>query len=306
MPAIRPALVGGFVMSGLCLGIAALLLFSNRQFFSPTVHAVVYFPGSVANLDVGAPVTFRGVRVGTVTDISVAINMGDLTAHIPVYLDVNPKRIFLQDKGREKTEASFERLLGAGLRAQLTMQSLITGQLLVDLDLLPETVGLAVPDDSGRPEIPSIPSKLQTIESEVNKLPLKEMADNANRALDAIRRLTETLPTMIEPLVGSLNQTSERAQSALANIDRLAVIGQYQLTSNGDQLKQALTSSDQTLRDADALMRSLAEMTAANAPLRDDLQSTLRDLSASASALRGFTHQIERNPSALLNGGPPR
>lgn len=306
MRAFKPALVGGFVLSGLALGVIALLLFSSRQLFTPTVHAVVYFQGSVANLEVGAPVTFRGVRVGAVTDVSVSINMADLTARIPVYVDVNPERIFLRDSGHEKTATSFERLLGAGLRAQLTMQSLITGQLLVDLDLHPEAPGLSVPDDSGRPEIPSIPSQLQTIESEINELPLKQMTENANRALEAIRRLAETLPALIEPLAGSLNETAARAQTALADIDRLAVIGQRQLAGNGDALKQALTSSDQTLRDADTLMRSLNEMTAANAPLRDDLQSTMRDLAASAGALRGFTHEIERDPSALLNGGTHR
>jgi paraquat-inducible protein B len=64
-----------------------------------------------------------------------------------------------------------------------------------------------------------------------------------------------------------------------------------------------IASSDRTVRDADALVLSLNEMTAPNSRMRDDLQSTLRDLAASASSLRTFTHEIERDPSHLLKRG---
>jgi paraquat-inducible protein B len=65
----------------------------------------VYFQGSVAGLDVGAPVTFRGVRVGSVTGIAVHLDMTDLTARVPVYLDVNPTQISLQNSGSEQAHA---------------------------------------------------------------------------------------------------------------------------------------------------------------------------------------------------------
>ena len=64
MATANPVVVGGFILSGLALGVAAVLLFGGTHLFSPVVHAVVYFRESVANLNVGAPVTFRGVRVG--------------------------------------------------------------------------------------------------------------------------------------------------------------------------------------------------------------------------------------------------
>ena len=139
MSAAKPAIVGGFVLSGAALGVGAILLFGSLHLLSRTVHAVVYFQGSVAGLDVGAPVTFRGVRVGAVTSIAVNLNMQDLTARIPVYLDVNPAQIALKDGVPGQSDADFGRLLAAGLAAQLNMQSLITGQLRVDLDLKPGT-----------------------------------------------------------------------------------------------------------------------------------------------------------------------
>jgi paraquat-inducible protein B len=97
MTAAKPAVIGAFVLGGLGLGVVAILMFGGGQFFTRTVHAVAYFQGSVAGLEVGAPVTFRGVRVGAVTRIAVNLNLKDLTARIPVYLDLKPSQVSLED-----------------------------------------------------------------------------------------------------------------------------------------------------------------------------------------------------------------
>jgi paraquat-inducible protein B len=306
MAAAKPAVVGAFILSGLALAVCAILLFGGTHLFSPSVHAVVYFQGSVANLVVGAPVTFRGVRVGTVTRIAVSLNMTDLTARIPVYLDLDPSQIFLENGAAGQTDTAFDRLLKAGLRAQLDMQSLITGQLRVDLDLQPGTAVAIVQGAAGRREIPSIPSKLQTLESEVAELPLKEIAENARQALAAIQRLADELPRTIGPMTDSVRQTTDAAHVTLDDIEKLAIAGEHQLTVNGEELRRVLVSSERTLGNAEALLISLKEMTAVNSPIRSDLQAATRDLAASASSLRGFTHEIERDPSSLLSGRTTR
>lgn len=303
---IKPSIVGAFVLIGLTIGVAVILLFGSTHFFSRTEHAVVYFRGSVANLGVGAPVTFRGVRVGSVTSIAVTLNMADLTARIPVCLDLNPTLISLQNNGAGQTDSSLANLLKAGLRAQLTMQSLITGQLYVELDLLPDTVATTLGDDLGRTEIPSIPTRLQTIEGEISALPFKEIAENANRALAAIQQMADALSPRIGPIADSFKQTSDAARVTLNDIDRLAIAGGVQLTAKGNDLSRVLASSDRSAKEAERVLISMEEMTAVNSPLRSDLQSATRDLAASASSLRAFTHDIERNPSVLLTGKTPR
>jgi len=303
MKAAKPAIVGAFVLSGIALGVAAILLFGGTQLFSRTVHAVVYFPGSVAGLDAGAPVTFRGVKVGTVTKIAINLDLKDLTARIPVFIDINPTQINLQglDEGPSKT--GLDRLLKAGLKAQLDTQSFITGQLRVDLDLEPGgTSPAAAPDDPDRPEIPSVPSKLQTLEDEIAELPIKEIGENTRTAMIAVKQLAETLGAKVGPLADSLQGTSEAAHATLDDIDHLALDGRHQLAVNGAALNRVLVSSDRTVREAQTLLASLEEMTAPNSDLRGDLQSAIRDLAASAGALRGFTHEIERDPSAILSG----
>jgi paraquat-inducible protein B len=93
---------------------------------------------------------------------------------------------------------------------------------------------------------------------------------------------------------------------AVGHIDTVAVESGRQLTVNGDQLQRVLVSADRAARDADSLVVSLNAMTAPNSRMRDDLQSAIRDLAASASSLRSFSHEIERDPSDLIRRGKPR
>ncbi|OAN49602.1 hypothetical protein A6A04_19115 [Paramagnetospirillum marisnigri] len=302
MTAASPAMVGGFVLSGLGLLVAAIVLFGSMHLFSPAVHAVVYFRESVANLNVGAPVTFRGVRVGSVTGIAVNLNMTDLTARIPVYLDIDPSAIFLENSVAERTDTDFGRLLKAGLRAQLNMQSLITGQLRIDLDIQPGRAVASSSADQAVAEIPSIPSRLQTLEGEIADLPLKEMVENARQTLAAIQQVADELPRKVGPLADSLKQTSDAARVTLDSIDRLAMAGETQLSVNGRQLGRVLEASERTMRGAEALVGVLTEMTAAGSPMQGDLQAAIRDLAASAASMRGFSHEIERDPSLILRG----
>jgi len=310
MTSAKPALVGAFVLSGAALLVVALMLLAGTRLFTRDVRAVTYFQGSVAGLEVGAPVTFRGVRVGSVTRIGVSINMKDLSARIPVFMEMNPSTVRLAGYGPSDPKSVFQRLLLAGLETQLGMQSLVTGQLRVDLDFKPNAHATYLGGNVDGDEIPSSPSTLETLEAEITALPLKEIAQNANETLVSIKHVTDALGPRVGPMLDSLKETSDAAHGtmdaahvAAVHIDSLAVEGKKQLTDDGDALKGVLASSDRTVRDADALIASLNEMTAPNSRIRDDLQSTTRDLAASASSLRNFAHEIERNPSDLFKRG---
>lgn len=310
MSPAKPALVGAFVLSGVALLVIALILFAGKHLVGRQVSAVSYFQGSVAGLDVGAPVTFRGVRIGSVTKIGIQINLKDLSSRIPVYMEMNPSGVSLVGHSNDNADSIRKSLLAAGLEAQLGMQSLVTGELRVDLDLQPGAHAIYLGGDTSGEEIPSSASKLQTLEAEIGDLPLKQIADNANLTLVSIRKVTDQLGPGVGPLLDSLKRTSESAHVtmdaahvAVAHIDSLALDGRRQLAANGDALQGLIASSDRTVHDADALVLSINEMTAPNSRMRDDLQSTMRDLAASASSLRSFTHEIERNPSNLIKRG---
>jgi len=135
-----PTLVGGFVLGGIALAVAAVLFFGGTELFSRTTRAVVFFEGSVGGLSPGAPVTFRGVQVGSVTSVALVLDVGHLTTRIPVDLKLEADRVSMVDQvAASGSQPMLPRLISAGLRAKLIPRSFVTGQMEVELDLSPNT-----------------------------------------------------------------------------------------------------------------------------------------------------------------------
>src|ERR1700758_4315675 len=89
----NPALIGGFVVGALLLAVVAILAVGGNALLTRQRHAVIYFSGSVTGLAVGAPVNFRGVRVGKVIDIKLQFDSSNLAARIPVYITLDPRKV---------------------------------------------------------------------------------------------------------------------------------------------------------------------------------------------------------------------
>jgi paraquat-inducible protein B len=320
MASARPAVVGGFVLGGLALAVLVILLFGGSRLFETTTRAIVYFADSVAGLSVGAPVTFRGVPVGSVQDMSLRLSPNG-QARIAVTLELLPDRITIDEKSSQEHQASLEALIAAGLRAQLEVQSFITGQLRVNLDFRPDTPAERFAAATSRlPEIPALPSDMERLRATVAELPLKELTENAGRVLVAIERLADRLDTELGPLMestrtsmASANRTLDTSQQAIAHLDaeltrtlqdfdRLAVDARQQLKGRSGDLAKLLASADRATRRADSLLGSLDALAGPRSPARGDLEAAIRDLAASAASMRGFSQAIERDPSTLLRG----
>jgi paraquat-inducible protein B len=134
---------------------------------------VLFFEGSVKGLNVGSPVKFRGVDIGMVKNIQLSINPDDLEFFVPVYVEIFENRIsILGDKRVEQfdDEEAVDTLVAEmGLRAQLQMQSLLTGQLFINYDFYPDTPIKKVGLDEKVYEVPTIPTTLQIFTETVQK-----------------------------------------------------------------------------------------------------------------------------------------
>ena len=322
----RPALVGAFILGALGLGVAAILFFGSARLFAPTSRVVVYFSESVAGLDVGAPVTFHGARIGLVRRIAIRVSAARTgAARIPVVLELDTSRLTWE--GGQGHPLDFERLVREGLRAQLALQSLITGQLRVDLDFHPDTPALLTGADVGMPEIPTVRSELDELRNELTGLHLRELFATAQNTLTSIGHLSNHVDTRLDGLIDGAERTFDsatdmfrttreavqqlrgEAATALRDIDGLAVDGRHQLDARSGDLARLFASADKVLtsanrvaRQAELLVGSLNDMTEPRGQARESLEAALRDLAASASSLRGFSETIERNPNALLMG----
>src|SRR5262245_17503760 len=136
---INPAVVGVFVLGAIGLLVVAIMVWGSGRLFERTFQFVCYFRGSVNGLTVGAPVKFRGVQIGAVTDIRLRYAQERGEPRIPVFIKVHPDLV--RELGA--TEAAdlerYRELLTRGLRARLETQSLLTGVLYVNFDLEPES-----------------------------------------------------------------------------------------------------------------------------------------------------------------------
>jgi paraquat-inducible protein B len=318
----RQTAVGAFVLGGVLLGLAAIVLFGKFDLFNPPVKAAIVFKDSIAGLSVGAPVTFRGVRVGAVQSIAIQFDAKSNTAFIPVIVTLEPGRALItRKKGGEDVDLAD--LIMRGLRAELNVQSFVTGQSEIDLDFDPGSPPVLHEDVTKLPEIPTRQSQLQKATEQLSQLPLRELADNTNATLKSLRGLSEKLDNDLPPLIDSLKTTldrsgatvetagasikelQERLDTTLNAITQVASSGDQQLTQRGAELHTLLATSNQAISQMNDLVRDLKSVTSERAAPRANIEATLRDLAAAAASLRGFANDVEHNPQLLLTGRKP-
>lgn len=307
----NPAIVGAFVLGAIILAVLGILVFGSGKYFRRTIEVVMYFPGSVNGLSVGAPVKFKGVDIGTVTNIQLVLSSGKSgpDARIPVYVQMDPNKIVGDGSTlRFPNPEARQELIDRGMRAQLQSQSILTGLLFIQLDFFPDTPATYVlKQPSDPPEIPTIPTLLEQastqareILSDLRDIDFKGMVDQANSALAGLAKLAndpelqaaiDALPGMVKRLDGAVENASALLRRIDGQVDPLS--SEVRVTLEGAQ--RAMTSVEHTASAATTLLEP-------GSPLDYDLRQSLRAVSQAADAMRLFADYLERNPSALIYG----
>ena len=146
--------VGAFVLGAIAIMAGIVIVFGSGMLFRDASRYVIFFTDSLEGLSVGAPVKYRGVQVGSVTDIRAVFQPDRAAVDIPVVIELDRRSVVESDDG----EAIMAPLIQQGLRARLDLVSIITGQLYVQLNIFPGAPVRDFPNDTGYPQIPSIPS----------------------------------------------------------------------------------------------------------------------------------------------------
>jgi paraquat-inducible protein B len=322
MTSNRNVQVGGFVLGGVALAVAAVVFFGKFQIFHPPSRAAVVFKDSVSGLVVGAPVTFRGVRVGSVDSIAITFDPASHSAFIPVVVSLNPDTTRIARNGNIDN-VDLPNMITRGLRAELNTQSFVTGQSEIDLDFDVQAPADLHPTITSLIEIPTKQSPIQRAKEELSQLPLRELAENATATLQSLRALSEKLDHDLPPLVSSLVTTSDRSAQAveattrtiqalqgrldttLGDISSFANAGERQLTQRGGELHTLLTNSNTSVVQVRDVLANLSNITSNRAAARINVEQILRDLATAAASLRGFANDVEHNPQLLLTGRRP-
>jgi paraquat-inducible protein B len=309
--------IGAFVLGALALLVAGILFFGSGRFFTETRKFVIFFPGAVKGLEVGSPVIFRGVKVGSVTDIHIEFNSRTMTVTIPVIAEIEKDRF----RGAELSPRYLEELVDKGLRAQLQMQSLLTGQVAISLDFFPDTPVVMRGTDIRYPEIPAILSTGEELQKTLAELPLQELVEQLQSTMKGINRLVNS-PALHEA-VASLGTTAKEVQAMVKTIElesrttaqaATRVLNQAEVFLAMDKgasgeiarnINQTLTEIRETFDKTDKILQTVRE-TALDERTFYELRQALREMAEAARSIRTLADFVERHPETLLRGKSDR
>ncbi len=181
--------IGAFVVGAVILSILAIAVFGLGALFDRSDKYVLYFDASIKGLSVGAPVIFKGVKIGNVSDISLMYDPKTKNVLIPVIIDVELARV----KGvpEDLGYPDYLVLVEKGLRARLEVQNFITGQLMIEFDFYPEKPVKFFGLTKKYPELPALPISPDIFEI-MEEIPLKEISNNLNQAVVGINKLVNS------------------------------------------------------------------------------------------------------------------
>jgi paraquat-inducible protein B len=210
-------------------------------------------------------VEFRGIQVGQVRDVRLELE-GTERIRIPVIVDVEPERfgkLFPEGQRRE----ALEHLVAQGLRAQLKSGNLLTGQLLVALDMHPGAEPAQIVWSEPYPEMPTVPAPLEEITAslggvvkKIDNMPLEEIGADLRDSLAGVAELMRQFNTEVVP-----------------------------------KLTEAVAAADRTLASTNAMLGP-------DSALNQELPRLLVELTESARSIGLAADQIESEPESLIWG----
>jgi len=333
----NPTLIGAFVLGAIALAVITTLLLAGGTWFGKRQQHVLYFEGAAQGLQVGAPVVFLGVKVGTVKQIQLGHDEKTRRFLVPVTIEIEPQVV--HTRGVEpidlRDRATVRKLVERGLRGRLRTQSLLTGQLYVDLDFHPGKPPHYAALDPELSEIPTIRTTVEeltnklegfaldkfvadvaSISSAINKLmsdpATQELPKRLNATLRQLESLANHLDARSKPIFKEASQdlvamrkALEGAQTAMAKVEtamakvETAADKVSNLASPDSKMVGNMSRASDELAQAAASLRRLS---AQDSPTVQNMNATLKEISRAANALRLLAETLEEQPDAIYRG----
>ena len=326
----NPVWLGLFVVLALGLLFVTVFTVAGGKLFTRKQQVVMHFAGSIYGLQVGAPVVFRGVRLGNVSSIGVRWDDRDREVSIPVVAELESEVIASvggRDRGDDPSQ-TVPLLVERGLRAQLAMQSILTGQLYIDLDFRPGKAAQAEGGAQRYPEIPTVSTAMQNLRNQVDQLDIQRLIEDVGviasttrslvtspdlaRAVAQLDDITQHLSHLSDqmdrragPLVDRSEATLEAVRSAAERMGAAAGTVSQAATRVGTTFNPEGPLVSRLRQTADELTRTATQLgdgVGPNAPLQQDLQRALQDLASAARSLRELADTLHQQPESVLRG----
>ncbi len=318
-------LIGAFVVGGILLIIAAVVLLGAGSFTGAKPTAIAYFDDSVSGLDIGAPVKFRGVSIGKVSQVLLrTTNQAPTDYSVPVVMEFAPD--LLTRRGLDEALLQKQGLRGSverGLRAKLQQQSVVTGVLYVELDYFPDTAFKLHEVKGEMVEIPTQPSNLGTLTRAVSQ------------TLDQLSRIDFVAITKkVDSILGRIDKGASEIEFSKINTNLVQASANITKITGDPAISKAVADFSTAMQGIDGLVKRLSgkvdpvaqdiqgmaaagrkalerlnetsenlrTLTKPGSPARRDLDQALADVSEAAQAIRSLADFIERNPETIIQG----
>jgi phospholipid/cholesterol/gamma-HCH transport system substrate-binding protein len=306
--------LGLFVVAGVGLSLAALVLLGAKSLQTETVTYTTYFDESVQGLDVGSPVKFRGVTIGNVSNIEVSCGIVVSQLVSLKLLDTTPKKRALGFG----VKAPATLAVPADLRMQLGSAG-ITGVKFISIDFFdvadnpPPVLPFSVPENY----VPAAPSTMKSLEDAVvkavNRFP--EIADQllavmslANRELSVIDR--EKLPEQAGATLVRTGQVLTLMEGALkqANVGKLSadaaktIAGLQTAIDHLDAMLTKMGGDNGLVASAQRATDSIGDLAGGAKGLGSELGDTLRDVREAADSIQRLAEALDTDSDMLLKG----
>ena len=318
----NPTVVGGFVVGALALLVIGVLVFGSGAVLRERVLVVAFFTGNVRGLQEGSAVEFRGVRVGSVKQIRLLLDVDSNELLIPVYMELETRSLVLSGSAKNTDNAEvipfLDELVAQGLRARLDLKSIVTGQLAVGLDMHPGTEIARIGAVDHAYELPTVPSTLDRVFEALQDLPLQEIAaklintldrtselvgdeklatvlrDAAGTAADA-RLLMSELKTRIGPAVDDAREMLRETRTALQELSghATATLGDYRVLAHSttSRFNSLANTMEKALTELGGIRASLD---ARIAPVAESAESTLAQARGALTNARNLLAEDSR------------
>jgi paraquat-inducible protein B len=312
-----PTAIGMFVVGSFTLLIAAIVVVGSGKMFQKPVQFICFFPGDVNGLKIGAPVKFRGVQIGSVATIRLVLPPGTGTVRtdlkelrLPVILNIDGSQLrALGGTGLALTENGFDDFVKQGLRAQLNVESLLTGLLYVDLDLYPNApIVLSLePGTSPYREIPTVPTDFQHVQQEAEKalerfsrIDLEGLLKSVSGAGNSINSLASSQE--LKQALVSTNETMTALRKTLGSMQLTLDKVNTKFDGLSTDLQQTSKEAAETMKETREMLTEVQASLDPNSPVWVNLNLALVQFTDTAQSFGQLSDYLQQNPSALVRG----
>jgi len=319
-----PTSIGLFLIGAVVIAIAGTAMLAGNAWFRNKTVFVSYFRESVNGLEVGAPVKFQGAPVGQVTKMVIQIDERDKTFQVPVEYEINITRLRTAMGGYVDLGELpvLERQIANGLRAQLQMESIVSGMLYVELSYRKDA---KPPMREARgtllPEIPTMPSLMAALGSDAGSIvgdvvqvlyKINEMLASINmKAINAavvgsaqsVQRLVNA--PELQATMKELPAMTAQLTRTMARVDSMAATANAAINPMTSDLKAATKEMNLTLQALHKSINDTRGLMSTDAGVGYELQDALGTVKDASNALRQFLNALEQNPDMLLRGKKP-